>query len=208
MQRTPWQAGWGRIRSGRIGWGALLILMLLTAPLAAAAQISIEGTTRGPYAFAEAARDGNYWFVRNSLTSGVSPNLRDANQRPAIVLAAMNGHTLVVELLIQNNAQVNLTDQTRNSALNVAAARGAADIVEALVRARANVNHANGVGETPLFTAAKNGQVRVVEVLLRAGADVNQADFTGRTPLAAAERSSSPGRSAIIAALTRAGGRR
>jgi ankyrin repeat protein len=192
-------------RNGRALGVALLLL--LAAP-AGRAQISLEGINNGPYVFANAARDGNYWFVRNSLVSGVSPNLRDSQQRPALVLAAMNGHSQVVDLLLQNNAQINITDPARNTALNLAAARGAADIVDALLRAHANVNLANGVGETPLFSAARNGQVRVVEALIRAGADVNQADFTGRTPLAATDRSSTSNRRAVADILTRAGGRR
>ena len=192
----------------RTGCALAMGFMLLLAAPAGWAQISLEGRLGGPYVFANAAGEGNYWFVRNSLAAGISPNLRDANQRPALVLAAMNGHAQVVDLLLQNNASVNITDPARNTALNLAAVRGAADIVEALVRAHANVNLANGVGETPLFSAARSGQVRVVEVLLRAGADVNQADFTGRTPLAAAERSSSPNRGAVMDRLTRAGGRR
>ena len=96
-------------------WGLLLSLAVIGLPRLGQAQISIEGAMRGPYVFAQAARDGNYWFVRNSLTSGVSPNLRDSDQRPAIVLAAMNGHSQVVDLLIQSNAQVNLTDPARNT---------------------------------------------------------------------------------------------
>jgi ankyrin repeat protein len=191
-----------------VTWAFAMGFLLLLAAPAGRAQISIEGTGRGPYVFAQAARDGNYWFVRNSLVAGVSPNLRDSDQRPALVLAAMNGHSQVVDLLIQNNALVNITDPARNTALNVAAVRGAADIVEALVRAHANVNLANGVGETPLFSASRSGQARVVDLLIRAGADVNQADFTGHTPLAAAERSNSPNRRAVMDLLTRAGAHR
>jgi ankyrin repeat protein len=189
-------------------WALAMGLSLLLAAPTGQAQISLDAMQRGPYVFAQAAGEGNYWFVRNSLAAGISPNLRDANQRPALILAAMNGHAQVVDLLIQNNASVNITDPQRNTALNVAAVRGAADIVEALLRAHANVNLANGVGETPLFSAARTGQVRVVEVLLRAGADVNQADYTGRTPLSAAERSNSNNRNAVMDRLTRAGGRR
>lgn len=171
------------------------------------AQIAVDQAVRAPFALAQASRDGNYWFVRNSLIAGVSPNARDAEQRPALLLAAMNGHGAVVELLLQYQAQVNIADSQRNTALSVAAGRGFVEIVEMLIRSRANVNFANGVGETPLFIAAKNGQARVVEALLRGGADVNQADFTGRTPLAVAERSNSPHKRSVIEALRRGGAR-
>ncbi|MBL8834747.1 MAG: ankyrin repeat domain-containing protein [Alphaproteobacteria bacterium] len=188
----------------------LLLLAGLGAPAAATparAQYAVDQAVRAPFALANASRDGNYWFVRNSLIAGVSPNARDAEQRPALLLAAMNGHGAVVEILLQYHAQVNLTDAQRNTALTMAAGRGFVEIVEALIRGRANVNAANGVGETPLFIAARNGHTRVVETLLRGGADVNQADFTGRTPLAAAERSNSPNKRSVIEVLRRGGAR-
>ena len=180
---------------------------IASGPSTGHAQIAVDQAVRAPFALANASRDGNYWFVRNSLIAGVSPNARDAEQRPALLLAAMNGHGAVVELLLQYQAQVNLTDAQRNTALTMASARGFVEIVEALLRARANVNAANGVGETPLIIAARNGHTRVVEALLRGGADVNQADFTGRTPLAAAERSNSAHKRAVIEALRRGGAR-
>ncbi len=102
----------------------LVILGLISAAPAwgqAGTEINIEGALRAPYLLAFGARDGNFTYVRQALINGVSPNARDPEGRPAIVLAAMNGHQGVVQLLCDSNARTDMTDNARNTALIAAA---------------------------------------------------------------------------------------
>jgi ankyrin repeat protein len=162
------------------------LLVLLLTPAAASAQIGIEIMQRRP--LAEAARDGNIEGVRQQIAAGTPVNQLDLDFRPAIVVAAANGHADIVKLLAENRANVDGRDRGGRTALMWASERGHVAVVEALIAARANLNlDERGTGSTALMMGAREGHLRVVELQVRAGADLTRTDATGRTVLAVAE---------------------
>ncbi|KAK2541717.1 Ankrd17 [Columba guinea] len=91
-----------------------------------------------------------------------------------LMLAAMNGHTAAVKLLLDMGSDINAQIETnRNTALTLACFQGRTEVVSLLLDRKANVEHRAKTGLTPLMEAASGGYAEVGRVLLDKGADVN-----------------------------------
>ncbi|XP_059168435.1 serine/threonine-protein phosphatase 6 regulatory ankyrin repeat subunit B-like [Physella acuta] len=101
----------------------------------------------------------------------------DVDGNRAFMLAAMNGHLDIVELLYDGTVDANFKGQ---NALMLAAIGGHATVVEWLISKGFDVNKTDHHGITALMMAGKK---EVVEVLLKHGADVNKTDHHGNTAL-------------------------
>jgi ankyrin repeat protein len=118
--------------------------------------------------------DANY---RTSPTS---------NNETALMYAAMNGHTEVVEALLKNDASsVNYrTAPNHETALMYAAMNGHLSVVKLLWAHKAKVNECTEPNEeTPLMYAAMNGHLPVVEFLLSKGANIEAKTRNQKTAL-------------------------
>jgi len=93
------------------------------------------------------------------------------NSHPALILAAMEGHTDIVRLLLNAGADVNIQDRYDNTALIKASENGHTDIVKLLLKADAKINTEDYKGCTALIFAAENGRTDVVQLLLEHDAD-------------------------------------
>lgn len=97
------------------------------------------------------------------------------NGNQALHLAAQNGHTEIVKILISNNANVNGQNKGGQTALHMATTYGFREIAQMLVDAGADMNVCNHEGHPaqlgldgknePIVTAAapKGGESRAVE---------------------------------------------
>jgi len=97
-----------------------------------------------------------------------------------LFIAAQNGHTEVVKLLLAYKGDVNASKHTNGvTPLFIAAQNGRTVIVKLLLANKADVNasrHTNDV--TPLYIAAQNGRTVIVKLLLANKADVNASRHT------------------------------
>ena len=104
------------------------------------------------------------------------------NHMTPLFIAAQNGHTRIVQLLIKH---VELDKVCKDGAtpLFIAAQNGHTGIVELLLGKGADVNKQRFSGTTPLYIAAQNGHTGIVELLLGKGANFDKAKNDGVTPL-------------------------
>jgi len=118
--------------------------------------------------------------VRQSLQQGLDVNKADADGRTALMMAAFDGYTEVVELFVEYEAEVDLRDGAGRTALMYAASGPFPQTVELLIKSGADVNLIDTVERwTALMIAAAEGLQPVVEVLLRHGADIDITDADG-----------------------------
>ncbi len=105
--------------------------------------------------------------------------MEPAGQRPrnlsSIHIAALFGHTSIVEYLIDLNISVN-TINIKNDTPVLWAARGNhIETVKRLIELGADLSHQNDKGSTPLYWACRYGFDELVEVLIKEGhADIHQ----------------------------------
>lgn len=97
-----------------------------------------------------------------------------------IHLAAMNGHTAVVEALFRLGSPIDvLTTRWENTPIYLAAYFGHAKVVELL-----HSLGSNGIAKENLVSAAARGQhLEVLETLVRLGCDPDETDCNQSTPL-------------------------
>lgn len=126
---------------------------------------------------------------------------RPFSANKAFLVAAMNGHRAIMELLLDTQEiDINYVEPFSGTPLAEAAAMGHEEIVKMLLALDGiEVNSVGESGESPLFIAAKEGHEAIVRLLFETKkADVNLPDSSGRTPLSYAVEN---GHAAIVRLL-------
>ena len=127
-----------------------------------------------------AIRDGDDAAVQAHLDAGGSPDLKNSNGAPALVVAAANKRLGIVRMLIKAGANLELVteglvkrfvmgaqvvDTHNDTALTMGAQVGALEVVEALLRAGADPSHKGYEGRTAAEWAQENGHRQVAALL-------------------------------------------
>jgi len=95
------------------------------------------------------------------------------NGTNALMVAALQGRTEVIKLLIGKGVDVNATDRVDLTALIYAAWQGQTDAVRVLIEAGANVNwKSQKVSDTAIDVALEGKHSDIVELLKKAGAEL------------------------------------
>lgn len=110
------------------------------------------------------------------LSPSLQINARDAYGWTALLCAAANGHTTVVERLVALGADLALTTTDGRSALHWACIRGMTEAATALIAAGADVQARDRSGWTPLHCANLHGNAACVSALLERGASEDVKD--------------------------------
>ena len=101
-----------------------------------------------------------------------------------LYLAAQNGHSQAVQLLLEAGVEVNCRlRQMEVTPLFIAAERGHTEAVRTLLKYKAAHNIRNWNGVTALGIAAMSNQKDIVKMLVAAGAEVNSRDNDGNSIL-------------------------
>jgi len=115
--------------------------------------------------------------VKELLSKGANPNLRDKDGDPVLVtIAVLNLHAEdgeIMKLLLEAGADPNITDDDGQTALMSASNHGNTALVKTLLDAGAKPDLAEKNGFTALMWAADKGHDEVAKLLLAAGADPN-----------------------------------
>ena len=135
-----------------------------------------------PDSFFQAALEGDITKIETALKSGIAVDVKDAEQRTGLMLAAYNGHHRIVKLLIEKGADVNQTDTNNRSALMFASTGPFIPTVTELLNAGADPNIADNVEQwTAVMMAASEGQLEVLKLLIDRGADLTMVDVDGES---------------------------
>lgn len=138
-------------------------------------------------------------LTRKSIAEGMDVNQSDADGRTALMMAAFEGYTEVVKLLLQSGAEVDLLDGAGRSAVLFASSGPFPETVAVLIEGGADINRADKAeGWTSLMLAAAEGHQPVVEVLLRNGAEIEIKDNDGDTAI---QHASNRGQTHIVELL-------
>ena len=131
-------------------------------------QIDLSKMTEGASneKFFNAAASGDAATVKKQISAGDDINAKSHRGETAVMLAAMEGHTKVVEALIE--AGVDINDQNvygRHTPLILAALQGHLDTVKALIDSGANKSLKNQFGKTAEEAANDSGHSDIVDFL-------------------------------------------
>jgi len=123
----------------------------------------------------------------------------DGDRETPLHLAALKGHTAIVEFMLDLGVDAQSVSDY-GTPLDRAAYGGHTTTVATLLNAGVPATTRNHWGRTPLHEACKYGRIEVARLLLKRGADVNAVDQYGneRTPL---HEAVAPGDSAITELL-------
>ncbi|CAL7938566.1 unnamed protein product [Xylocopa violacea] len=143
-----------------------------------------------------AAREGHWGtaerLLQGTLSSSTDAILDDAASlldqrdpagRTALMLAASEGHTSLIELFLDKGSVLESRDKEGLTALCWACVRGRLAGVQNLIDHGADVNTNDNTGRTPLDLAAFQGNPKLVQLLLEKGAAVEHVDLHGMRPL-------------------------
>jgi ankyrin repeat protein len=135
----------------------------------------------------------------------VEADLKDGKGRTPLSLAAEEGHTTIVEVLLATGqVDINSNNKFSQTPLSQATALGHEAVVKLLLATgQADINTKEVYGHTPLSLAVENGYEAVIKLLLATGqADINSNDAFGYTPLL---RAASKGHEAVVKLLLATG---
>lgn len=137
------------------------------------------------HSFRQLCRQGNCELIRRMMEAGVNPDIAQDDGTTGLWLAAENGCTEALKLLLAHRAN---PDAVRNpgqvSALFIASQNGHTAEVENLLANGANPNLCKTTGSSPLFIASQQNFPDIARLLLQGGAKVDEPNGNGVTPLA------------------------
>ncbi|XP_067665613.1 serine/threonine-protein phosphatase 6 regulatory ankyrin repeat subunit B-like [Haliotis asinina] len=117
-----------------------------------------------------ACQGGNTAIVQHLLCPS-NINSRGRNGWTGVMMAAVNGHQSVFDLLVSNQADLTLVSTSGNSLLHLACQGGNTAIVQQLL-SPSNINSRGRYGYTPVLMAACYGHKNVVDLLIQHKADL------------------------------------
>ena len=129
------------------------------------------------------------------IAEGVSADAKSGkheNGKPALLVAAGEGHLDALRLLRRHGANLNATDEHGSTALMDAVYNGKPDCAEALLEWGADKDAANNSGWTVLHHVADTDQLECARLLVRARADRAKKNDEGKTALEMAQQCGHP----------------
>lgn len=126
---------------------------------------------------------------------GTQINVRNPSGETPLMMAALRGQVLLVEMLIDKKATIHHAGWTP---LHYAATGGHTAIVDLLIKHGAAVNAESPNGTTPLMMAARYGSAHAVKTLIQSGADLLKQNQQGLTAFDFAVQGGLPDNQALM----------
>lgn len=121
--------------------------------------------------FLQKAVSGDLPTIQLFLSAGMSARTRNSvNGMTAVMNAALEGHSEVIEVLVENGAELNAQNKDGWTALMLAALKGHSEVVHVLLEKGADIRLKNTAGWTALKAASGSQHPEIIEMLRHAGA--------------------------------------
>ncbi len=148
----------------------------------------------------QAVKKNDIALVKKLIQQGINVNELDTNQDAPLIIAAYEGHTEIVQLLLEAGADVAVVDPgMKATALHAAAYAGNTESARLLVQYHIDMDKQGPYnGYTALHDAIWQGNDAIAKLLIEAGANLTLKSHAGETPLAFAK---SKHRTAIAAMI-------
>ncbi|WKD30706.1 ankyrin repeat domain-containing protein [Streptomyces xanthophaeus] len=156
----------------------------------------------------DGARRGDAAAVGAALAAGAAVEVRDAELRTPLLLAALGDHVAVAELLVAAGADPNAPDSREDSPWLVTGVTGSVRMMRLLLAAGPDLKQRNRFGGISLIPAAERGHTAYVRAVLDAtDIDVDHVNRLGWTALLEAVilGDGGPRHEEVVAVLLRAG---
>ena len=196
---TAMPAGRPVLRSTLKAYGGMFLLLMLVAPIQAAApELDPRGwdgnletlheyaapSSSGKTELMQAAADGNRDRAVSLLDAGADVDERNANGGTALMYAVSAGESELIRLLLERGADPNATARIGWTPMLVAAAKGRDEAVRLLLEGGADPMAPDSYGWTPLMRAVSGGYIDAVDALLACGRiDLQAREESGATAL-------------------------
>jgi uncharacterized protein len=134
----------------------------------------------------EAVRNNDAALVRELISRGSQVDERDAKGDAPLIIAAYQGYTDIVKLLLEAGADVSVVDPgMKATALHAAAYAGNAEAARLLIEHGIDIDRQGPYnGYTALHDAIWQNNVEAARVLIEAGANLEIRSNAGETPQA------------------------
>ena len=129
-----------------------------------------------------AAQWGFENIINLLLEKGADTSIEDELEDTAILRAADEDNTIVVQMMLKHSVDFRGIDKLGRSILHGVCANGHGDIARSFVNAGYDINVQGDYGETPLHDAGREGYCTLTETLLELGTDPLIRDNSDRTP--------------------------
>ena len=123
--------------------------------------------------------------VRNVIRRGADVDELDAGGNPPLVMAAYQGRSEIVRMLLDAGADVSAVDpEMKATALHAAAYAGNTDAAKLLIAAKIDIDRQGPRnGYTALHDAIWQNNIETARALVEAGANLELRSHSGKTPL-------------------------
>lgn len=145
--------------------------------------------------FHEACEHGHYGIVCSYIAAGYDPNTPDICNTRGIMLAARNGHSNIVKILLLNGSHVDLWDVRGRTAIMYCSEaehcdiKGVMESAQALLDANADINLQDNEGNSVLhISAAKGLHPELVKFFINNNADPFIQNALGEIPASCLDR--------------------
>ena len=112
------------------------------------------------------------WLVDNGFQPP-TPGATVKNSMTPLMVAALQGESMIITLLLQAGIDINRCNDDSNNALWFACVGSQLDVAQQLIDHGIDINNQNVNGATCLIYAASAGKSEVVKLLVEAGADLH-----------------------------------
>ncbi|KAM8945997.1 ankyrin repeat domain-containing protein 27 [Pelodytes ibericus] len=123
--------------------------------------------------------------------NGLGVNVTSRDGFTPLHIAAMQGHSVLVSLLLKHGANVDAKNGNRALPLHLACHKGHLEVVKTLIEHSTGKNKKDMSGCTPLIYACMGNHIDIAALLLEHGASVNLSNVKGNTALHEAVRKNS-----------------